>query len=207
MTREERVFFLVERTGPPGGGRPTGPATPGHFPSRVEPPAAAHPGTQTQTTLHPLYNCTADCADCTRCTHAALQKLACCPVRILPVCLSSSSSLRLLPRPPVTGSCPCIVSSRYSARYARSTPPLMSHGLTTTQPPLVRRLARFRVARRQRAASAPPAPRLRASFAEPISGPAVPQICSEPMIPRTGPSRPAAIASTSLRFSPRHLES
>jgi hypothetical protein len=45
LTREEQVFFPVERTGPPGGGQPA--ATPGHFPSRVEP---GHPGTHTQTT-------------------------------------------------------------------------------------------------------------------------------------------------------------
>ena len=44
MTREERVFFPVERTGPPGGGRPA--ATPDHFPSRRSRPGASQPQIQ-----------------------------------------------------------------------------------------------------------------------------------------------------------------
>ena len=44
MSREERLFFPVERTGPPGGGRPA--ATPDHFPSRRSRPGAAQPQIQ-----------------------------------------------------------------------------------------------------------------------------------------------------------------
>jgi hypothetical protein len=84
VTREERVFFPVERTGQPGGGRPA--TTHCHFPSSAVPSrtsAGRDTNTNNMYTHGTLASCTPDCTHCTCCTHAQLQKLACCLVPCL----------------------------------------------------------------------------------------------------------------------------
>jgi hypothetical protein len=113
VTREERVFFRSERTGPPDGGRP------------LRPPGCTGP------ILSRPFVCRRNCIAKTQ-----TQNCVACgpfPFKATPhIWLQPFPLWRILSR----------TSYRAGPRYAPSIP-LVAHGFTTTQPPLARRLARF----------------------------------------------------------------
>ncbi len=126
VTREERVFFPVERTGrasaaAAGPQRPMVTSRPALF--RAE---QAQAETQTQTT----------CTLIVQVVHLIVRIVR----GVRTHSFKSSRAASSLAFRCCMGSYPCIVSSRHSARYAArslATIPLMAHRFTTIQPPRI----------------------------------------------------------------------